>query len=121
MMLRAIAQHVTAAPAAAAEIVEEPAAEPSPPIEIEPLHEEFGARLHTVDLENLTEEQWETIEDAFNNYGVIVIAGQGDNLKALTDLARRFHREDPTECVLTRPRARRLRSLKAPAPRRSSP
>eukprot|EP01046_Picozoa_sp_COSAG06_P080384 COSAG06_NODE_27691_length_588_cov_0.950920_2_plen_32_part_01 len=32
-MLRAIAQHVTAAPAAAAEIVEEP-------IEIEPLHEE---------------------------------------------------------------------------------
>ena len=113
MMLRAIAQHVTAASAAAAEIVEEP-------IEIEPLHEEFGARLHNVDLENLTEEQWETIEDAFNNYGVIVIAGQGDNLdpKALTDLARRFHREDPTECVLTR---RRLRSLKAPAPRRSSP
>jgi hypothetical protein len=116
MMLRAIAQHVTAAPAAAAEIVETQ----SPPIEIEPLHEEFGARLHNVDLENLTEEQWETIEDAFNNYGVIVIAGQGDNLdpKALTDLARRFHREDPTECVLTR---RRLRSLKAPAPRRSSP
>ena len=120
MMLRAIAQHITAAPAAAAEIVEEPAAEPSPPIEIEPLHEEFGARLHNVDLETLTEGQWETIEDAFNNYGVIVIAGQGDNLdpKALTDLARRFHREDPTECVLTR---RRLRSLKAPAPRRSSP
>jgi hypothetical protein len=117
MMLRAIAQHVTAAPAAAAEIVEEPAAEPSPPIEIEPLHEEFGARLHNVDLENLTEEQWETIEDAFNNYGVIVIAGQGDNLdpKALTDLARRFHREDPTECVLTR--ARRLWSLKGALPR----
>jgi hypothetical protein len=79
---------------------EEEKEEPAAKIEVEKLHPDFGARLHHVDLEALTDEQWETIQDAFDEYGVIVISDQGDSLdpKALTDFACRFHREDPTEC-----------------------
>ena len=102
--LRAIARHVTAAAShcAVAVAAEEDATEGKDSvakIELEKLHPDFGARLHNVDLEALTDEQWETIQDAFDEYGVIVIPDQGDSLdpKALTEFACRFHREDPTE------------------------
>eukprot|EP01043_Picozoa_sp_COSAG02_P013967 COSAG02_NODE_567_length_20212_cov_18.927460_1_plen_97_part_00 len=80
--LRAIARHVTAAAshcavAIAAEEHAEGGEEPVAKIELEKLHPDFGARLHNVDLEALTDEQWETIQDAFDEYGVIVIPGQG--------------------------------------------
>eukprot|EP01050_Picozoa_sp_SAG11_P003901 SAG11_NODE_234_length_11857_cov_15.265776_5_plen_234_part_00 len=107
--LRAIARHVTASVAAGtavplvqigqeeATLVSEGVGKVG--IEVERLHPNFGARLHNVDLEALSDEQWEIIQDAFDEYGVIVIPGQGDSLspEALSDFARRFHREDPTE------------------------
>ena len=86
MRLRTIARHVTSASAASAavaeaeEVKEEPVV--SSPIEVQKLHPKFGARLHNVDLEALTDEQWETIQEAFDEYGVIVIPGQGDSLDA---------------------------------------
>ena len=58
LTLRAIARHVTAAAAVAAEEEEEQQEEPAAKIELEKLHPDFGARLHHVDLEALTDEQW---------------------------------------------------------------
>ena len=113
MMLLKIAEQVAAAPAAAAEAADEavPEAVPEaadvelPPIEIEPLHPKFGARLGNVDIsaiESWPASRWDEIEAAFNEYGVLVLSAQGDDLdpKALSAFAGRFHRSDPTEIGL---------------------
>ena len=103
MRLRAIARHAVAGvsvhASAGDKLGEEPAAPLTQEIKVEKLHPEFGARLRNVDLEALTDEQWETIQGAFDEYGVLVIPGQGDSLdpKVFSEFACRFHREDPTE------------------------
>ena len=109
-MLRRLHAHLAAPVAGATELAEEgdseDNAEPDEPeieIEIEQLHAKFGARLLNVDLEaGLSDGAWEVVQEAFDEYGVLVIPGQGDDLspKALSAFARRFHRSDPTEIGL---------------------
>ena len=69
--LRAIARHVTDASVHAVAggnpSEEKPAAAAlAQDIEVEKLHPDFGALLHNVDLTALTDEQWETIQGAFD-------------------------------------------------------
>ena len=88
MMLRRLHAHLAAPVAGATELAEEgdseDNAEPDEPeleIEIEQLHAKFGARLLNVDLEaGLSDGAWEVIQEAFDQYGVLVIPGQGDDL-----------------------------------------
>ena len=72
MRLRAIARHVTDAASAHAAAGGNPGEEPpaalAQGITVEKLHPEFGARLHNVELAALTDEQWETIQGAFDEY-----------------------------------------------------
>jgi alpha-ketoglutarate-dependent taurine dioxygenase len=111
MILRNIVDHIviSTAPAAAAEAVvdddESDAELELLPIEVVRLHPKFGARLSNVDIESIESwpaERWAEVEAAFNEYGVLVLGGQGDDLdpKALSEFAGKFHRADPTEIGL---------------------
>lgn len=41
-------------------------AAPGKEIVLEPLHPDFGARLHNVDLEDLSDAQWDVVQEAFD-------------------------------------------------------
>jgi hypothetical protein len=104
-MLRRLHGHLSPSAAVPAGTAAE--ADPSAlaPYALKKLHPSFGARLSNVDIANIktmTPEQWDFIQAAFDEYGVLVMGGQGDDLppKALSELACRFHRSDPTEIGL---------------------
>ena len=71
---------------------------------VEPLHPEFGVRLHGVDLAGIAkmdDATWAVVQDAFDEHGVVVIPGQLNlKPKALSEFARRLHRADPVEIGL---------------------
>jgi len=43
---------------------------------ITPLDASFGARITDIDLANMSESEWRTVEDAFHEYGALVFPGQ---------------------------------------------
>ena len=52
---------------------------------------DFGAEIHNADVENLSEQDFETIRDALYNYHVVVLKNQsGLSPKAQYELTRRF-------------------------------
>eukprot|EP01052_Picozoa_sp_SAG31_P004568 SAG31_NODE_190_length_20810_cov_20.296364_13_plen_81_part_00 len=51
-----------------------PAPVPPASVTIERLHPDFGAKLHNVDLANISkmsEAEWSVIQDTFDEYGVV--------------------------------------------------
>ena len=77
LRLRTIAAHITSSGSAAAVSEESPDEQPAVAIQVERLHPDFGARLHNVDLEALTDEQWETIQEALDGIEIFPVLSLG--------------------------------------------